>query len=98
MKIIATTKDGFLCELSRADVNILLEGVTEGTAHATLKIGTEIPLIKGYEILYSVRNLDESRIKYAKDRAQTILSELDRIEENISALTLFDKLAEDHDA
>ena len=85
MKIIATTGDGYLCELSRKEVHIIFNSVSP-------KIGDENDLARAYDTLTSLRGLSDSQLKYLGRNIEGLIKKFREIEEEYDKLMIIDTL------
>ena len=84
MKIIATTTNGFICEVSRREVSLL--GITSPT------IGEEVPLDRAFDTLDSLRSISRSNLVYLGDQISKLQKKYEEVADIYSKTTLFDTI------
>lgn len=86
MKIIGKTDHGYIAEISNGEASHLFYT-------PDLPIGREIDLVKSIRSLDTLRTLDTTNIKLAKEQTKKVLDKLEELSNTISALTIFDTLS-----
>ena len=61
-----------------------------------IKVGSELDAESFYKTLTTIRGLQENRIKFARERTEQILKELDEVQTNVNALMLFERLSDEN--
>jgi hypothetical protein len=84
MKIIASTNDGYICEMTRREVSLL------GTPSA--KIGDEVDLARAYDTLDSLRGISRVNLKYLGDQIRKLQDKFDEVESSYDKTMMIDTI------
>lgn len=82
MKIIATTTGGYICEISRREVNLL--------GNISPNIGDEIALERAFDTLANLRSISRSNLTSLGDQINKLQKKFVEIEETYNKTTLLD--------
>jgi hypothetical protein len=84
MKIIANTEHGYLCELSRRELNLI--GITSP------KINDMVEIDKAYDILDSLRALSRTNLTYLGDNIKKLQERYETVTDTYEKLMLLDNM------
>lgn len=91
MKIIGSSNSGYIVEITNTEMSRITNG-------GKMPLSSDhVDLTAFCDILDKVRNLDKSRIQYAKERTQMMLESFEQVQNSINALLLFEKLGKPED-
>jgi hypothetical protein len=82
MKIIASTNDGYICEMTRREVSLL------GASSPT--IGVEVDLARAYDTLDSLRSISRYNLKNLGDQIRKLQQKFDEVEMSYDKTMLLD--------
>ena len=100
MKILAkvdSTK--FLAEITDNDIALMLghdsiSGMRQFERENVFQVGYELVLAKPFQSARFIRELDESQINQIKRSLTSVIQNLDRTQDMVGKLTVFEKLKE----
>lgn len=84
MKIIANTEHGYLCELSRRELNLI--GITSP------KINDMVEIDKAYDILDSLRALSRTNLTYLGDNIKKLQERYETVTDTYEKVMLLDNM------
>ncbi len=95
MKIIAKTDKGYLIEADRAELT-LLHGYRSSSemSSSQFDIGAELNIAKMARTSEFIRTMDDKKLQALQTELEKTLQALIEAREDIHALTVFDKLAQ----
>lgn len=103
MKLIATTKTGYLAEVSETEVaNLLGYSSTYDDGYRTLQrnypdenlTGLEIEIERMHDVAKMLRNLTQTDIAKARQTLRYTQEKIDELQDIVDKLTLFETLKE----
>jgi len=97
MKIIGETDFGFIIDIKRNELAIMLghDSYSDLREASSLSIGHEFDWDKTGAIMTNVRSLDKNKIRHIHGQLTQALELVDGVQDGLDALTLFDKLSRD---
>ena len=85
MKVIASTKNGYLCEMSSREVYKVFNDTTPS-------LGDESDLEKLFETLAALRNLSKSQFSYLANNIKDLQKKFETVQDAYDKLMLLDEL------
>lgn len=95
MKIIATTKNGWILEATKDEVALMMGYRTayeDEFKNAKVTIDTEMQLGRLAATSEFLRNIDKDRLKEFKNRMEYIMVDIDKAIDTVQQLTIFEKI------